>query len=56
VRWTIAKLAFIASLVTILAFAASQLFTWFFAPFVAAENLSVPPRSRSSSGQVRPSS
>jgi hypothetical protein len=34
VRWTIAKLTFLGSLVTILAFAASQLFTWFFAPFL----------------------
>jgi hypothetical protein len=41
VRWTIAKLAFLGSLVTILAFAASQLFTWFFAPFLEQENLTV---------------
>jgi hypothetical protein len=41
VRWTIAKLAFLASLVTVLALAASQLFTWYFAPFLPAENLSV---------------
>jgi hypothetical protein len=41
VRWTIAKLIFLGSLVTILAFAASQLFTWFFAPFLAEENLTV---------------
>jgi hypothetical protein len=41
VRWTITKLVFLGSLVTILAFAASQLFTWYFAPFLAAQNLSV---------------
>jgi hypothetical protein len=39
VRWTIAKLAFLGSLVTVLALAASQLFTWYFAPFLPAENL-----------------
>ena len=41
VRWTIAKLAFLGSLVTVLALAASQLFTWYFAPFLAQENLTV---------------
>jgi hypothetical protein len=41
VRWTIAKLAFLGFLVTVLAFAASQLFTWYFAPFLAQENLTV---------------
>ena len=41
VRWTIAKLTFLGSLVTILAFAVSQLFTWFFAPFLRQENLTV---------------
>jgi hypothetical protein len=41
VRWTIAKLTFLGGMVTVLAFAASELFTWFFAPFVAQENLSV---------------
>jgi hypothetical protein len=41
VRWTLAKLALLGSLVTILAFAASQLFTWFFTPFLRQENLTV---------------
>ena len=40
-RWTIAKLAFLGSLVTVMALAASQLFTWYFAPFLAQENLTV---------------
>lgn len=41
VRWTIAKLTFLGGMVTVLAFAASQLFTWFFAPFLPQENLTV---------------
>ena len=41
VRWTVAKLAFLGSMVTILALVISQLFTWYFAPFLAEENLSV---------------
>ena len=41
VRWTVAKLAFLGGMVTVLAFAAGQLFTWFFAPFLAQQNLSV---------------
>jgi hypothetical protein len=39
VRWTVAKLALIGAIVTILAFALSQLFTWFFNPFLAGQNL-----------------
>jgi hypothetical protein len=41
VRWTIAKLALLGSLFTILAFALSQLLTWFFAPFMTTEQLTV---------------
>jgi len=41
VRWTAAKLALLGSVLTILAFAISQLLTWFFAPFMATEQLTV---------------
>jgi hypothetical protein len=41
VRWTIAKLALLGSLFTILAFALSQLLTWFFAPFMTTQQLTV---------------
>ena len=41
VHWTVAKLAFLGSMVTILALVISQLFTWYFAPFLAEENLAV---------------
>jgi hypothetical protein len=41
VRWTVAKLVFLGSLVTLAALGLSQLFTWFFSPFLTAENLSV---------------
>jgi hypothetical protein len=39
VRWTVAKLALLGSLLTILAFAISQLLTWFFAPFMTTQQL-----------------
>ena len=41
VRWTIAKLALLGSLLTILAFALSELLTWFFAPFMTTQQLTV---------------
>jgi hypothetical protein len=41
VRWTVAKLAILGSVLTIAALAISQLFTWFFAPFVTTQNLNV---------------
>jgi hypothetical protein len=41
VRWTVAKLAFIGSMVTIASFVISQLFTWLFAPFLKGFNLTV---------------
>ena len=40
-RWTVAKLGFLGALLTVAAFAVSQLFTWFFAPFLAQQNLTV---------------
>jgi hypothetical protein len=39
VRWTAAKLALLGSLLTILAVALSELFTWFFAPFMTTQQL-----------------
>ena len=39
VRWTVARLALLGSLLTILAFAISQLLTWFFAPFMTTQQL-----------------
>jgi hypothetical protein len=41
VRWTVAKIAILGAAVTIAAFAVSQLFTWFFAPFLVTEQLTV---------------
>jgi hypothetical protein len=38
-RWTAAKLALLGSLLTVLAFALSQLLTWFFAPFMTTRQL-----------------
>jgi hypothetical protein len=40
-RWTIAKLALLAIAVTAAAGAFSQVFTWFFRPFLAQENMTV---------------
>jgi hypothetical protein len=40
-RWTIAKLVIIAVTVTVSAFAFSELFDWFFKPFLAQEDLTV---------------
>ncbi len=39
VRWTVAKLIFIGSVVTIAAFVIGQLFGWFFAPFLTTQNI-----------------
>ncbi len=39
VRWTVAKLGLLGSVLSILAFAISQLLTWFFAPFMTSERL-----------------
>jgi hypothetical protein len=39
VRWTIAKLTLLAVVITILAWAFSQLYTWFFAPFLRMEEM-----------------
>jgi hypothetical protein len=41
VRWTVAKLTFLGAVVTIAALVTSQLFTWFFAPFLTTQNISV---------------
>ena len=41
VRWTVAKLVLLAIAVTAAAGAFSQLFTWFFRPFLAQEDLTV---------------
>jgi len=41
VRWTMAKLTFLGAMITILAFASSQLFTWYFAPFLRTRNITV---------------
>jgi hypothetical protein len=41
VRWTVAKLVIIGAVVTIAALAVSQLFAWFFAPFLTTEKLTV---------------
>jgi hypothetical protein len=41
VRWTVAKTVILGAVVTIAAFAVSQLFTWFFAPFLVTEQLTV---------------
>ena len=37
-RWTVAKLAIIGSLVTIAALVLSQLFTWLFVPFLTTQD------------------
>jgi hypothetical protein len=41
VRWTVAKLAVLGSVLTIAAFAISQLLTWFYAPFLTTQGLTV---------------
>jgi hypothetical protein len=41
VRWTVAKLALLGSVLTIAAFAISQLLTWFYAPFMTTQGLTV---------------
>ncbi len=41
VRWTIAKLTLLAVVITILAWAFSQLFAWFFDPFLPVEEMNV---------------
>ena len=41
VRWTVAKLAIIGSLVTITALVLSQLFTWLFVPFLTTQDVTV---------------
>jgi hypothetical protein len=41
VRWTIAKLALLAVVLTVLAWAFSQLFAWFFDPFLGFEQMNV---------------
>jgi hypothetical protein len=41
VRWTVAKLVILGAVVTIAALAISQLFAWFFAPFLTTEQLTV---------------
>ena len=41
VRLTVAKLVMLAVVVTVLAWAFSQLFTWFFEPFLLQENMNV---------------
>jgi hypothetical protein len=40
-RWTIAKLVLLAAVITILAWAFSQLFAWFFDPFLGFEGMNV---------------
>jgi hypothetical protein len=40
-RWTIAKLALLAVVITVLAWAFSQLFAWFFDPFLSFEGMNV---------------
>jgi ABC-type transport system involved in multi-copper enzyme maturation permease subunit len=41
VRWTLAKLAILGSVLTLAALAVSQLLTWYFAPFLATQDLTV---------------
>jgi hypothetical protein len=41
VRWTVAKLALLGSVLTIAAFAISQLLAWFYAPFMTTQGLTV---------------
>jgi hypothetical protein len=40
-RWTVAKIAILAAVVTIPALVISQLFAWFFAPFLTTQKLTV---------------
>jgi len=40
-RWTIAKLVLLAAVITVLAWAFSQLFAWFFDPFLGFEGMNV---------------
>jgi hypothetical protein len=40
-RWTIAKLVLLAAALTVLAWAFSQLFAWFFGPFLSFEGMNV---------------
>jgi hypothetical protein len=40
-RWTIAKLVLLAAVLTVLAWAFSQLFAWFFGPFLSFEGMNV---------------
>jgi hypothetical protein len=40
-RWTVAKLVLLAVVITVLAWAFSQLFAWFFDPFLAYEQMNV---------------
>jgi hypothetical protein len=40
-RWTVAKLVFLASVLTVAALVISQLFGWLFAPFLKPENMTV---------------
>ena len=41
VRWTVAKVALLGCVLTIAAFAISQLLTWFYAPFLTTQGLTV---------------
>jgi hypothetical protein len=41
VRWTAVKLALLGSVLTVLAFALSQLLTWFYTPFLSRQGLTV---------------
>jgi hypothetical protein len=41
VRWTVAKIGLLGSVLTIAAFAISQLLTWFYAPFLTTQGLTV---------------
>jgi hypothetical protein len=41
VRWAVAKLTYLGSVVTIAALIVSQLFTWLFAPFLTTQDLTV---------------
>jgi hypothetical protein len=40
-RWTVAKLTYLGSVVTVAALVISQLFTWLFAPFLTTQQLTV---------------
>jgi hypothetical protein len=41
VRWTVAKLVLLAAAVTVMAWAFSQVFAWFFGPFLPVEEMNV---------------